>query len=250
MESLKVKTLSEYLQIVETLKEKWKERELWYRGVGNVAYSLTPTLYRSEYEIDCKEEYSIFNDFRLKAKLLIPNSQSMERLDWYSVMQHYGLPTRMLDWTTGSLIALYFALRDTNAEVDRAVFVLNQSKINSTIHHLDMNYESGRQQNYKELLDKYIPNLKIGEYPIAITPPYIDKRIIAQKGRFTIHGNLKDSLEDICDKFCIDIEKIIIEDPYVYLIKMQLVEAGITESVLFPDLEGLAREFIFEYVMD
>jgi hypothetical protein len=251
MKTVAIKTLSEYIQTIEVFKTEWDQRNLWYRGVSDSNFKLIPSFYRSEFEIDCKEEHDIFNSFRLKAKLLIENSHNLDKIDWYSIMQHYGLPTRMLDWTTGSLIALFFALRDTNTETDRAVYVINPKDINWKIHNSpDIDNEIGWNDEIKILLDKYVPNIDLGEYPIAITPPHIDKRIFAQKGRFTIHGKSKKSIEEICELFSINLSKIIINESHIYDLKFELVETGITESVLFPDLEGLAREFIFEYVLD
>lgn len=248
---IKIKNLSEYITVTEQLKKKWDVHELWFRGVGDSNYELIPSLYRGEFKVEADEEYAIFNDFKLKAKSYLNNGPVLSNLEWYSIMQHYGLPTRLLDWTTGSLIALFFALRDTNADKNRSVYIINQQKFNDKLHKFDELYESENWLKKRdEILLKQLPNTVIGEFPLAIIPPHIDKRIVAQKSRFTLHGSNRDSIENICDIHGINIARIDIDLSLVYSLKMELVQAGITESVLYPDLEGLAIEFIFEYVLD
>ena len=58
------------------------------------------------------------------------NVKPANNWDWYFVMQHYGAPTRLLDWTEGALHGLYFALRNNYGYDDAAVWVLNPWKFN------------------------------------------------------------------------------------------------------------------------
>ncbi len=99
-----------------------------------------------------------------------------------------------------------------------------------------------------KVVPPYFQEDKLQPYPIAILPPHIDKRIIAQKSVFTIHGGKRDGLIDLCvshkdaqmAKLCLDGSK-------TGIFKDQLITAGITETSVFPDLDGLAREIKREY---
>lgn len=72
-------------------------------------------------------------------------------------------------------------------------------------------------------------------------PPYKSKRISAQKGNFIIYGSNTTPLEEMSElENCLI--KIEIKYYNIDLIKAELVMAGITESTLFPELSGLARE--------
>ncbi len=93
---------------------------------------------------------------------------------------------------------------------------------------------------------------ELAEFPIAIFPPYIDSRIVAQKSVFTIHGKLKDGFEKLIkEKSNTQIAKILItaDKEEVAKIRHDLKISGITETTLFPDLEGLSREIQEEYDM-
>ncbi len=84
------------------------------------------------------------------------------------------------------------------------------------------------------------------QYPIAIFPPHIDVRIVAQKSVFTIHGKLKDGFEKLMKKYRdAQIARILItsEKEEIKQIKDDLTLSGITETTLFPDLEGLSENF-------
>ena len=45
------------------------------------------------------------------------------------MMQHYGAPTRLLDWTESPLLALYFALKQNYGYYDAAIWMLNPSAL-------------------------------------------------------------------------------------------------------------------------
>jgi hypothetical protein len=87
------------------------------------------------------------------------------------------------------------------------------------------------------------------KYPIAVLPPHIDVRIVAQKSVFTIHGLEKDGFKIVAHRHPDpQIAKILITRDTDEITK-DLETLGITETTLFPDLEGLSREIQAEYGM-
>lgn len=49
-------------------------------------------------------------------------------------MQHYGVPTRLLDWSENPLVALYFAVENKDKETDAAIWMLRPNKLNTHAH--------------------------------------------------------------------------------------------------------------------
>jgi hypothetical protein len=171
-------------------------------------------------------------------------------------MQHYSLPTRLLDWTEGLLLAAYFSIRniaELGREASPCVWMINPWWLNEKSTRKRELYDSRFQEidrSSKRIMTQYLIENKLPLYPVAILPPHNDKRIVTQKSVFTIHGSRKNGFRDLCSKYknpqlaklCLDRSKIeIIED--------QLFTAGITETSVFPELDGLAREIRYQYNM-
>lgn len=97
---------------------------IWYRGQSS-CWKLVPSVFRGEESV--LNETSLYHHFKLLRTDFsdAPNSC----FDWLAVMQHYGLPTRLLDWSESILIALYFAVCDHEKE-DGQLFVLNAGGLN------------------------------------------------------------------------------------------------------------------------
>ncbi len=255
MEEYRISNLSEYVEKISTLYKNWDVDVLWYRGMEDVKYKLLPQFYRLKHSITLTEEADTLAQFARKAKAFISDYSRFNPIDWYFLMQHHGFPTRLLDWTSGSLIALYFAVRNKEISSNRCVYIINPCDLNKRIKQnrifcADEISVEDYQQIVKFAPNNTIPNNTIPNLPIAIEPPYIDKRIFSQKSCFTIHGSQKEPLEDILITEKMNIAKIVVPNRITIEIKEELMYSGITESMIFPDLEGLSKELIFYNIMD
>ena len=125
-----IHTMDELLHFVSGLTQK-HGLKLWYRGEENSELSLIPSIQRSQKRIDV-ERY-ITNDFYIRARQIMKNPPEKHNYAaWVSIMQHYGLPTRMLDWSQSPLIASFFATETYKVQptLDACVWVLVPSRLN------------------------------------------------------------------------------------------------------------------------
>jgi len=116
----------------------------WFRGVRNKSYTLTPMLarewidYRDQYDsIGHLEDYYFDRFTRFGRPFLggvIPN----DIIEWNYIMRHHDIPSRLLDWTKGSLIALSYATMrslepdrriSSNSAIDAAVWMLEPRRL-------------------------------------------------------------------------------------------------------------------------
>lgn len=242
----KVESLSEYVAATSTLTNKlrqaWPANEQidpWFRGVTRIGYSLVPGIYREDGEIDNESEYRL--DFQLKAVPYLDEVpvQPTSMWDWYLLMQHYGLPTRLLDWTEGSLIALYFAVAEDRTLEDAAVWILDPYWLNDKVAH------EGEWLKMVDELDGYLPKPYGGslrkKYPVALEPPWNSKRINAQRGMFTVHGSRHQAIETYA-RMKGHLVRLRVKRTAIPRIRRELYGAGIRESMLFPELGRVSSE--------
>jgi hypothetical protein len=242
------KSVSQFLRIVGAITKEWNElADLdfypWFRGHANSAWPLLPSVYRETY-INSNED-NFRHDFKRKALPFLAGTATEPRTewDWYFLMQHYGLPTRLLDWTESALVALYFALRDATPENHAAVWVLDPWKLNEKVAGVGYYFMTADSKETKTYLwPPYYPG-RTPQPPIQIQPAFNSQRISAQRGAFTIHGRAIKPLEDYSRlrKYLIKVE---IAQNRLEIMKEELRLAGVTESAFFPELSGLCREIL------
>ena len=97
-----------------------------------------------------------------------------------------------------------------------------------------------KEKRNRDAAKAEIPELPLE--PMVLEFPQITRRVAAQRSRFMVYGSDKKWLIGWAEKRNAPIWRITIPKSSVASIKIQLRDAGITESVIFPDLDGLGRE--------
>ena len=246
----KVGTITEFVSLVEDVCSLWGTLDStthpWFRGQQMAKWPLVPGLYRGR--IDPVREREILRDFKLKAVPFL-NQHPGNDLEWLFVMQHYGMPTRLLDWTESYLYALYFAVSSYEKRSDACVWILDPWSLNKT----SLGIESVPTAE-EESLGGYWPT-KGGKAleassAAAIRPTYSTARITAQKGVFTIHGSSTEGLEQQAihsTKKSEGLFRVLIRGTAKKSMLRELHRSGVTASSVFPDLSGLCTELAFRY---
>jgi len=285
-------------------KEDWKQYEsdeeellnpvrivgqIWFRGQPDLTLSLRPGLYREKtYQnlrklsgsptpssVDAYRFVELFDlehelrvDFTSFGQLLNQAKQAQTGADWYFLMQHHGVPTRLLDWTTNALAALFFALdgyrqhrEETDAGADSGVTVAVWMVDAYWLAQELSDEWSAPLLAWSSDATRYIPPLetlidKMGdsrallpEHAMPIEPPALHPRVAAQEGRFIIFGRTEDLMDeeirlDLLPD-CSGVEEMrltqigfAVED--VDFVLRDLAQLGISRRTLFPDFAGLA----------
>lgn len=273
-----VESIAEFAKHVESLLGKASAKYSngytgnWYRGVGRAkSHTLTPSLYRHPIIKDVEEllvlERRMLEDFdRQNVLHAAPRSSQVEASDLHTLfyMQHYGVPTRLLDWTSNPFIALYFALSSTNPnpatgvyDEDAAVWVLDPVAWNETaLKHQSYGMEgplisnSVETKNYTpaKIVRGVLEKTALGalnERPATILGVANNPRIFAQKGVFTIFGKDMAPMEEQFEsaKFSTDVlRKLVVPSAKIDGLLRVLLLIGYTDSVSYPDLQGLVME--------
>jgi hypothetical protein len=249
-----VTSLAKFLELTEEVHSAWgphgpDSADPWYRGLSNAEFKLTPGWYRCGEELlEAVSESSIWDEFRRRSAPLLDRAKPTNHWEWYFLMQHYGLPTRLLDWSEVSLVGLYFAVGDWKglgsqaSLTDAVVWMLDPSYLNewSTKQPSVLQYEH-------PLLSKSLSHKSElwPRWPIALMPVYNSPRLAAQRGMFTIHGSDPRPIESMLPEN-VDprVYRIGIPAYSVVKIRESLRLAGITDVSIFPEIPFLCQDIL------
>ncbi|SFI47321.1 FRG domain-containing protein [Planctomicrobium piriforme] len=256
--------LSRITDAQDAVKSSGEEaKDLWYRGHSDSRYQLLPSLLRTETDPNQSTVWSkiwqlesdLFWEFSARAREL--QAGVYDEWDFLFAMQHYGTPTRLLDWTEVLAVAVYFAILgiDERSRTDErgnrssppCVWVLNPYGLNRVasnnpnadlVDPRNLGWEEAEREYYT--YSELIQEEELGfEMPIAIYPRQRNPRIQAQRAWFTIHGDDYRPMEDFGGDETY-LKKVTLPFSALPAARQFLQDAGIDHYLLFADLESLS----------
>jgi FRG domain-containing protein len=225
------------LDLTSELISVYGNAKPWWRGHSVHDWKLRPSIH---HRAQAKKEVNMSAAFRSRAKALYQHTPQHDNLPaWLFLMQHYGLPTRLLDWTTSPLFAIFFAVEDSRYDSDDAIiWGLNPTRFNEL--HFAF---PGIPYAESEIL---CPHFEAAFFPyasqpktaIAIFTDHTDLRHFVQRSCATLHGS-DTPLESLpqAEQF---LHHIRIGASLKPALRVFLSAMGIDRSLLFPDLTALA----------
>ncbi len=232
---LEVEDVARFVTLTTELTRLFPGRA-WYRGQSNSSWNLRPAVAREEHKAGHEPNRSL--NFMRRARTRYRDCPAQNDLPgWLFLMQHYGLHTRLLDWTELPLVALFFAVTGSEA-ADAAIFVLAPHRVNAEHGH-PAAILLPHHPHAKKLISSAFKTTDSTSGVVAILPPEIDFRMLLQRSGFTVHGD-RTPLDSHPrkDQF---LSKLTIPQKCRASIRNQLSALGIDRSYLFPDLSNLAQ---------
>ena len=245
-----------------------------FRGVEDRSFSLETSIRRFVGDSgQWKLEPLLLRNFAQYAAGEIDEPRSVWHL--LAIAQHYGLPTRLLDWSFSPLVATYFAVQGGDTDHDAAIWAADYRKLHDD---LPEHYRSVLETTETDMLDVHLltnatleyeasredPETRLrnlndvsritelwrevwgigddepdDQYVMFFRPPAIDDRIVNQSAVFSFQSDprlaLDEWLEDRPDCY----RKIVIPGDRKLEFRDKLDQMNVNHRTLFPDLEGL-----------
>lgn len=221
-------------KVISAMREPWERRRVatwadyqreierfldggWlFRGVASVRHPLIPSVGRVRHEFSYRGEIeaALFEQFKREALPLLP-SRPQNDWEWLALAQHFGTPTRLLDWSETPYVSLFFAVWG-NDEDDAGLYIVPRPR------HVPA--PVGSPFDLKEVSFFY--------------PGYVTSRLVSQRGLFTVHPNPAEVYSPP------GMLQIVVDRAAKADFRRKLDTAGIHHAAIYPDLDGLSKRLI------
>jgi len=237
------------------LAESTEYRSWAFRGQSHAEWPLLSSLSRYFFNFQVHpdawplQEERILRIFRRKAYLYMARvPEEDDSLQWLALMQHHGAPTRLLDFTWSPYVAAFFALEKAiRPAAVWAVFppALQRGRINDECQTPTREevapWIKGNYEKY------FLPNTE--SFVVIGEPHTMNERLIAQSGTFVMPGTIAQPVEKIISESCREnaIVKFVLNTESLRTDALRsLYYMNLSNSSLFPDINGLARSLAYE----
>jgi hypothetical protein len=246
MNEHQIQDLESLISAIRLANEKFKG-QVWWRGQRDYSWSLLPSVFRTQSGYDERAGILRFQQRAFSRRPEVPSIE--DRSAWLFLMQHYRLPTRLMDWTESPLVASYFAAEIYQCHLNHPKVIEDPDGALFALSPYGLNYAQVRKHGLlmpesPEAISCIAPAFDEHaiepKHIIAIRPSEVDIRLMVQLSVFTLNGynvaidKLPNS-EDFILKFKVPSEA-------KETIQSDLKQIGIRLSNIFPDLEHLAQE--------
>ena len=271
MNAVQVGSVRTFLEVLEDIGSS-QEYALYFRGHANFSYELKPYIYRDENWV--KNEDVLFKEMVLKCPDEFKDQENTFQM--LVKMQHYSLPTRLLDITANPLIALYFACSEGKSKLEGGEVVVfriptreiryhdsdtvsvlanisrrpadfkvpkisDEEKFNNSKAIKYLLHEIKKEKPYFE------PKIKREhlESVVCVKPKLDNPRIIKQDGAFLLFGvnRTKSTPASIKESYLYSEKRIIVKHLEKPKILEQLRTVGITKGSIYPEIDRVAEYY-------
>lgn len=281
-----IQSVQEYISLIEKLKDNYTyelpilpnlvfgkqvyEPHFIFRGHSNHdKFLLLPGVFRwkdvttgysvSEYS---QMEYNILNDFISEACRFVRDVPDGDISAWLEIAQHFGVPTRLLDFTENPLVALYFACAGSTQK-DASVWIINEPAYNKKFFFELALIQASKSQNVvtqiisQEIVyqdyQQHVGNLQYIQWPWIYKPHHHAERMNLQSSVFMIWGANRQPLTAFFsnDDYMVENQPTNSEQGIICHVDIsagdktrllkQLNSLGINEKFVYPGIDGVGR---------
>ncbi|TGK94057.1 FRG domain-containing protein [Leptospira bourretii] len=265
IQEIEINTLDE----LEKIQKQLDVQNWIYRGVADKDWNIQTSIDRVKKGTALLPyfEYNLL-DYTFRSKKLYKELSELDfenYLEVLSFLQHYGAPTRLLDFTRSFYIALFFAFEDPSLDTNySSIFAFNHLKFRTNFYKtLKLQYSEESNEidinkynqfaltnNHEVSFNTFFNEILIEnnfKFILPLEPNFFNQRIFVQQGLFLIQGSIDISFQEnleIYDKseLAENILKININRKLISNIILNLAKMGITPYSIYPGIDGFLKD--------
>ena len=224
----------------------------FYRGMCDSRFDLSTSLQRNCKRLTGVLEGALLDNFTKYASIEDP---SITESVWKAMIvgQHHGLPTRLLDWTHSTLVALHFANDVSNLQTlnenDCVVWRIDARELNLRLPSAYKDALNSKKtfmfsvdllSSVVKSLDDYDQAMGNKSF-VMVEPPSVDQRIVNQYSFFSIvPGGINDLIKFL-DENTENTVKYVIDKSLRWDLRDILDQMNMNERIIYPGMDGIAK---------